>query len=191
MKRAAENDLLVEQLIECFPKHDDMSFLSELDPIAAQLTTGQSDGVNRLRWAPKKIQTDPEQLELLYQKLPAHFPPLYERLVLSYCWAQVDLGIYRLLPNPPGPDFSGLFQQISGDTGLWESLAPGGYIQFGRGADSDYDPVCFDLSARKKNGEYEIVKIDHEEILCNYRIKVAEKMAPSFRELVLQTIGGA
>ena len=191
MKRAAEDNLLVEQLIECFPKHDDMSFLPELDLIAAQLAVGQKDELDWGRWAPTKVQTDPEELKLLYQKLPARFPPLYERLVLSYRWAEIDLGTYRLLPNPPGPDFSGLFQQISGDRGLWESLAPGGYIQFGRGADWDYDPVCFDLSGRKKNGEYEIVKIDHEEILCNYRIKVVKKMAPSFRELVLQTIDGA
>jgi hypothetical protein len=103
----------------------------------------------------------------LYTKLSRRFPPLYERLVLSYRWAEIDLGAYCLLPNPPGPDLSGLLQQISGDPGIWGSLQPGGYIQFGRGPDIDYDPVCFDLSARKKNSEYEIVKIDHEEILCN------------------------
>jgi hypothetical protein len=32
------------------------------------------------------------------------------------------------------------------------------------------------------------VKIDHEEILCNNRIKVVGELAPSFRALVLQTI---
>jgi hypothetical protein len=188
MKRAAEDDLLIEQLIAYFPKHDEMSVFPDLDPIAAQLATGQPNEFGWLQWAPRKVQTDPVQLELLYQKLPARFPSLYERLALSYRWAEVDLGAYRLLPNPPGTDLSGLFHQISGDPGLWESLAPGGYIQFGKGPDMDYDPVCFDLNARKQNREYAIVKIDHEEILCNYRIKVVKKMAPSFRDLVLQTI---
>ena len=71
--------------------------------------------------------------------------------------------------------------------GLWETLIPNGYIQFGKGSDMDYDPVCFDISSRK-NRDYRIVKIDHEEILCNYRIKVVSEIAPSFRALVLQTI---
>lgn len=101
---------------------------------------------------------------------------------------RVDLQTYRLIGNPPGPDLSGLFRGISGDPGLWESLLPAGYIQFGRGPDLDYDPVCFDSNARGKNGEYRIVKIDHEEILCNYRVKVVAELAPSFRSLVEKTI---
>ena len=166
MKRAAEHSLLLEQFISCFSKHDEMSLFTDLDPIAAQLAIGQADEFGRLRWAPKKVQTDPSALDALYEKLPARFPPLFEELVLNYRWAEIDLGEYRLLPNPLGADLSGLFLQISGDPGIWESLQPGGYIQFGRGPDIDYDPVCFDLSSRKKNGEYEIVKIDHEEILA-------------------------
>ena len=51
----------------------------------------------------------------------------------------------------------------------------------------DYDPVCFEIKSRR-NRDYRIVKIDHEEILCNYRIKVVSEIAPSFRALVLQTI---
>jgi len=62
-----------------------------------------------------------------------------------------------------------------------------GYIPFGKGAYCDYDPVCFAVKSRK-NRDYRIVKIDHEEILCNYRIKVVSRLAPSFRALVLQTI---
>lgn len=52
----------------------------------------------------------------------------------------------------------------------------------------DYDPVCFDVKTRNKNGDCRIVKIDHEEILCNNRIKVIAELAPSFYQLVLQTI---
>jgi hypothetical protein len=62
------------------------------------------------------------------------------------------------------------------------------YIPFGKGGDIDYDPVCFDLRARKKNREFEIVKLDHEEILCNERIRVVTTLAPSFERLVSQTI---
>ncbi len=31
------------------------------------------------------------------------------------------------------------------------------------------------------------MKIDHEEVLCNCRIKLGSEIAPSFRALVLQT----
>jgi len=51
----------------------------------------------------------------------------------------------------------------------------------------DYDPVCFDVSS-PINRDYRILKIDQEEILCNYRIKVVSEIAPSFRALVLQAI---
>ncbi len=55
----------------------------------------------------------------------------------------------------------------------------------------DYDPVCFDINSRKKNGECRIVKIHHEEILCNNRVKLVAELAPSFRDLVLGTIDQA
>jgi hypothetical protein len=66
-----------------------------------------------------------------------------------------------------------------------------GYIPFGKGSDMDYDPVCFDLTARKKNREFEIVKLDHEEVLCNERIRVVAKLAPTFEQLVEDTIASA
>ena len=52
----------------------------------------------------------------------------------------------------------------------------------------DYDPVCFDIRSRTKSKDYRIVKIDHEEILCNHRVKVVAELAPSFERLMLQTI---
>jgi hypothetical protein len=115
---------------------------------------------------------------------------LYEQLVLSPRWAEVDLKSYRLLANPP--DLAGLLNQISRDPAFWASLLSAGYIQFGRGPDIDYDPVCFDVNSRKKNNrECRIVKIDHEEILCNNRIKVVGELASSFEELVDDTISQA
>jgi len=59
------------------------------------------------------------------------------------------------------------------------------------GADLDYDPVSFNLKSRNKNGDYRILKIDHEEILCNNRIKLVAELVPSFEHLVRQTIDQA
>ena len=93
-----------------------------------------------------------------------------------------------MLANPPSPDLSGLLAEIEKDKGLTEGLIPAGFIKFGKGPDMDYDPVCFDIKSRTKLKDYRIVKIDHEEILCNFRVKVVAELAPSFEQLVLNTI---
>ena len=111
--------------------------------------------------------------------------------MLSYRRAEVDLQLYRLLANPPSPGLGGLLHEISQGSTLWNCLLKAGYIQFGKGPDVDYDPVCFDISSRTKNADFRIVKIDHEQILCYDRIKIAAEMAPSFEALMLRTIDEA
>jgi|SRR4029077_15438076 len=54
----------------------------------------------------------------LYAKLPARFPPLYEQLLLSYRWAEVDLPSFTLLANSPGEGLSGLRQLVMKEKGL-------------------------------------------------------------------------
>jgi hypothetical protein len=154
------------------------------------LAVGDRDQYGFKRWQPARTSTPAACLKKPYARLSARFPPLYESLVLAYRWAEVDLQSYRLLANPPGPDLSGLFKEMSEDSGLWNALLPAGYIQFGRGPDVDYDPVCFDTKSRTQSGDCRIVKIDHEEIICNYRVKVVAELAASFEQLVLQTIQG-
>ncbi len=77
---------------------------------------------------------------------------------------------------------------MSKDQFLWNALLEKGFVRFGKGADFDYNPVCFDLSARRKNGDFRVVKIDHEEILCNRRVKIVGELAASFEKLVMLTI---
>lgn len=179
---------LIDRFVSSFPKLDEMTEYKDLAPLAWQLRAGEIDEYDQFRWTPSKFATDRNFLEPLYALLPARFPPLYELLVLSYRWAEVDLQSFRLLPNPVGKDLSGLLQQIKQDPAFWQQLPRSGYIQFGRGPDMNYDPVCFDIKRRKKNKDYPVVKIDHEQILCNNRIKVVAEIAPSFEDLLIQTI---
>jgi hypothetical protein len=137
------------------------------------------------------VTTEASCLDTIYNRLPSRLPPLFERLVLSYRWADVDLHAFTLLVNPLGPNLSRFFGQISKDPGLRAALIPAGYIRFGRGADMDFDPVCFDIRSRRKNGDCRVVKIDHEEILCNNRVKVVSELAKGFEELVHKTIESA
>jgi hypothetical protein len=135
-------------------------------------------------WRP--IRTDVPRsavIEDLGGLLTAPLPSLYEQLIMSYRWAEVDLGRIRLLPNLP-PGLKGLACAIRSDRGIYDALGPAGYFQFARGPGVDYDPVCFDLGMRLHDGDCRIVKFDHEQILCNGRlVKVAEP-APSFKRLI-------
>lgn len=134
-------------------------------------------------WRPLAADTPRSALEELYGVVPGPVPPLYERLILSYRWAEVDVGRLRLLANLP-PGLSGLAAAITRDKGLFEELAPAQFVQFGRGPDMDYDPVCFDLNRSLPDGDCPIVKFDHEEILCSRRLVQVAELAPSFRRLV-------
>jgi len=187
-KTQERRNALVEEFVASFARFDEMRAHEVTDPVAWALASGPADAIGRKSWHPLQVQTDCEQLNPVYGKLPAKFPKLYEQMVLSYRWAEVDLGTYRLVANPPGADLSGLLREISRDSGLWDSLLPAGFIRFGKGPDMDYDPVCFDIKKRTKNGDYRVVKIDHEEILCNCRVKVVAELAPSFEELMRRTI---
>ena len=119
-KRQSRLGTLIEQFVSAFPKLDETADVAE-------------------------ISSDGAELEPLYAKLPARFPPLFEGLVLSYRWAEVDLQTYTLLANPPGQGLSKFLGQLSKDPAFWASLRPAGYIQFAKGPDMDYDPVCFDI----------------------------------------------
>ena len=183
------DDELLRRFVGKFEELADLDFYPELDPIAKLLSVGKIVGFDQMeRWRPVRVATDPSALDSVYQKLPARLPKLFERLLLHFHWAEVDLDICRLTPNPPGKDLSGWLAEASRDKFLWTFLLRSGYIPFGKGPDIDCDRICFDLKTRKKGDECRIVKIDHEEALCNERIKVVRELAPSFRSLVEQTI---
>jgi hypothetical protein len=189
MKIGEYHHKLLEKYVEAFPKLNELALYDcGFASPELELTSGEAGEYNRKVWRPKHVKTGQSDLAQLYQLLPAPFPPLYELLVLSYRWAEVNLQSYRLIANPPGEDLTGLLHNIMRDESLWIALIPSGFIQFGKGPDVDYDPVCFDIRSRNKAGDYRIVKIDHEEILCNNRIRIINELAPSFEQLVLSTV---
>jgi hypothetical protein len=188
MKSKEYRRQLLERYIASFSKLDDMEATEEFDPIGWQLATGPENQYGFKKWRPASVSIDASAINILYNEVPVRLPRLFEELVLSYRWAEVDLGLYRLVANPLGADLSGLLSQMQCDPNLWESLLPAGFVQFGKGPDLDYDPVCFDTRSSSSGGDYRVVKIDHEGILCNYRIKIVDELAPSFEQLVLDTI---
>jgi hypothetical protein len=175
---------LLRAYVAAFEELDDLLVCHDLDPVALEeLATGEKNHYGLKSWQPASFRTPRPALDEIYTKLPARFPPLYEELVLSYRWAEVDLGTYRLLANPPGSDLLGLLAEILSHEALWDELVPAGYLQFGKGPGVNYDPVCFDFRHPLGNGDCPVVQIDHEEILCNYRVKVVKTLATSFMDL--------
>lgn len=182
---------LIDTFVGTFEKLDDLPTAFELDPVAWQLAGGDFDEYGFKQWRPVRVSTEHSCLEALYAKLPARFPPLYERLVLSYRWAEIDLGLFRLLANPPGSSLAGLGEEFSRHQAMQEILFQNKCLQFGKGSDLNYDAVCFDWGRRLNDGDCPVIQIDHEEILCNYRFKKVAELAPSFRELMKLVIASA
>ena len=82
----------------------------------------------------------------------------------------------------------GLLRQLLYDHILSEALLPAGLIPFARPAGGSYDPVCFNIQKRRGKRDCQVVRVDHEEILCNSRIGRLTEVAPSFYDLVTRTL---
>jgi hypothetical protein len=62
-----------------------------------------------------------------------------------------------------------------------------GFLRFARPAGGSYDPVYFDCRNSRRKGEPAVVRVDHEEILCNDRLRVLEQLAAGFDVLLEET----
>lgn len=147
------DDTLLQEFVATFDKLSDMAEYADIHPIVSELAIGELDDLGMTHWKPSRVDTEHRFLDQIYSKLPGRLPPLFEKLLLSYRWAEVDLQLFTLIANPPGSDLSRFFQQISKDRGLWESLIPAGYIQFAKGRDYDYDLVCFDVKRHRNDND--------------------------------------
>jgi hypothetical protein len=175
---------LLYEFVLAFERLDELT-LTSLDEAPPELDNGRDDSKWAIqKWKPAAVATEPSALDELYDILPGRFPPLYERLVLTYRWLDVRLdGVVRLFANPPGPSLKALLSEITVDAGLSGILFHHGMIQFGRAPDS-YDPICFDTRRSGGNGDSPIIRVEHEAILCDSRLGRYWEVAPSFRAFV-------
>ena len=183
--RSVDDQQLVDEFVASFTRLDDVIVHSELG-LPPELQTDWIDGFER--WQPVAVHTERAALAAVYRRLPRRFLPLYERLILSYRWLDVDLRLLRLLPNPPGLTLEPLIQGIVRDPIFVKVLIPKGYIPFAMASDS-YDPICFDTTRPTKHGDCPIVRFGHEPILCDEQISDSEDIKPSFRSLVVGVLG--
>ena len=59
-----------------------------------------------------------------------------------------------------------------------------GFVQFGNPFQYNYDPVCFDVNIRTPDNEFSVVRVDHEDVLCERRNWKVSMVATSFLTLI-------
>jgi hypothetical protein len=132
--------------------------------------------------------TPPPWLAPFEQNLPFRLPPTYRSLLLRYRFPAFEVGSVELFGNLDGESDDDLVVASTSDRWLSSVARGGGFIHFARPVMRNYDPICFDCRRRAKTGEAGIVRLDHEEILCNDSIRVVETIAPSFLELLARGV---
>jgi hypothetical protein len=179
--------ILLERFVGAFGAlNEGHLYVEGVDEISAEMNDGFDDSKwARQKWKPVPMASDPGNLRVVFEQLPARLPPLYEQLVLNYRWMRVELADWMsLFANPPGGDFSKLIGEMTRDSVLTSVLFPNGLLPFGRAPDDNYDPICFDTRRRLRDGDCPVVRVDHEEILCHLRMGRVVDVSESFRGLV-------
>jgi hypothetical protein len=119
-------------------------------------------------------------------RLPVPLPPSFRALVTRFRFAEFEIDPVLFFANTGEGVHHELSDAAFRDRAMAKSLLDEGYIQFGREAGGGYDPVCFDTTSMDIDGEYAIVRIDHEDILTHGKVTVRQKLADSFSGFVSQ-----
>lgn len=139
---------------------------------------------------PIREEDNKTRLELLEGKLPKRLPQSFGSLLSRYSFPAFDVaGI--LLFGWERASIAYIEEVATAKDSLSELLIPAGYVQIGQPETGSFDAICFDLNQKCQNRECRIVQVDHEEILCNWRVRVSGEPWPSFIKLVESVLCGA
>jgi hypothetical protein len=135
------------------------------------------------RGVPVKREDNASRLQELEEQVTKRLPQSFQSLLSRYSFPTFDaLGISFFGWGPASTELLGVASAIKGS--LSELLLPAGYFQIGRPDTGSFDAICFDLNDGKQNREHGIVLADHEEILCNSRVRISSQVWPSFQKLL-------
>jgi hypothetical protein len=132
---------------------------------------------------PIREEDNASRLLMFEEKLPKRMPGSFESLLSRYSFPKFDvLGITFFAWDS---DSNAYIQEASAPkNSLSELLIPAGYVQIGRPDTGDFDAICFDLNRPAQNREYRLVQMDHEDILCNWKVRLTGEFWPSFVKLI-------
>ena len=137
-----------------------------------------------------EVARDPACLAPFYSQISSRYPRLFEGLCLGYSWQNAVVGEVQFAPNPGGDDLAGLAKSIRYDEHLWNYLVSRGFLVFGRMSGGRYDPVAFDMAARRGH-DAPVCRIDHEAILSFEHLGHPALLAPTFHAFLETHLGGA
>jgi hypothetical protein len=123
-------------------------------------------------------------ISALEQRLPAPLPPSFRSLVTRYSFLAFEIASLELFGNADEEAHGDWAHHLFADKNLSPALLANGYIQFARPDTGSYDPICFDTRRKQGNGEYPLVWIDHESVLCRSKVIIRKELAPSFVQFV-------
>jgi hypothetical protein len=139
---------------------------------------------------PIQPENNIQGLNELEAKLPKRLPQSFASLLSRYSFPSFDVGGISLFAwDSASNEYSAKAGAVKGS--FSELLLPAGYVQIGRPDTGIFDAICFDLNTRRQNREYQIVEVDHEDILIRWRITVRRELWSSFRELVDRVVSRA
>lgn len=182
------DEQLLAQFVAAFTELDGPPYCHDSPPPDEFAAGVDPDDWNLIQWRPATVQTPQEALGVIHRG--RRLPLLFEQLVLSYRWPAVDIGVCRMLANPPGSGLEPLASAMFGDPVLTEVLLGSGFVRFALAGNGSYDPICFD-SPGYNDGDCPIVRLDHESVLTNGEVGKAERVFESFRDLIHAALGEA
>jgi hypothetical protein len=135
------------------------------------------------RGVPIRAEANAARLRAFEAKLPKRIPESFESLLSRYSFPEFDvLGITLFGWDSESSQYT--MEALGPKNSFSELLIPAGYVQIGRPDTGNFDAICFDLNHQAQNREYRIVRVDHEDILCNWKVRVTGELWPSLIKLV-------
>lgn len=131
---------------------------------------------------PIRAEDNSSRLLALEEKLSQRLPQSFESFLSRYSFPAFDvLGV--ALFGWDSDQSAYIVEASAPKNSLSELLIPAGYVQIGRPDTGNFDAICFNLNHRAQNREYPVVRVDHEDILINWKVRVTEELWPSFVKL--------
>ena len=139
---------------------------------------------------PIRQEANASRLGMFEDKLPRRLPQSFASFLSQYSFPAFDvMGISLFAWDSDSNAYAE--EAKAAKNSLSELLLPAGYVQIGRPDTGDFDAICFDLNGKAQNREHRIVQVDHEEILCNWNVRVSGELWASFIELVKAALSTA
>ena len=129
----------------------------------------------------KRIEEAP-WIDELERKVGLPLSRSYKQLLTSFKFDEFETDEAEFFANEDSSNYYNINVKIFNDEVMYSTLKKAGLFHIGFPYEGDYDPICFDTNKKTNSGDFPIVKVDHESILCRDKVLIVETIAPSFYE---------